>query len=59
MQRPTVAYQLRVTAMATDTEPMRIPDDRLSIEKRDDGALVVRVQSEGPEEALLPQSSMH
>ncbi len=56
MQRPTVAYQLRVTAMATDTEPMRIPDDRLSIEKRDDGALVVRVQSEGPKESRLPDA---
>jgi hypothetical protein len=56
VQRPTVARQLRVTAMATDTEPIRIPDNRLSIEKRGDGALVVRVQSEGPEESRLPDA---
>jgi len=34
----------------------RIPDSRLSIEKRGDGAVVVRVRSEGPEGARLPDA---
>jgi len=44
--------------MSTDThtEPVRIPEERLSIEKRSDGAVVVRVQSEGPAEARLPDA---
>ena len=33
--------------MPTDTQSDAIPADRLSIEKRKDGTLVVRVQSEG------------
>jgi len=40
----------------THSEPVRIPDERLSIEKRSDGALVVRVQSEGPAEGRLPDA---
>lgn len=42
--------------MAINAEPVRIPDDRLSIEKRNDGALVVRVQSEGPADTRLPDA---
>jgi hypothetical protein len=42
--------------MAANAEPMRIPDDRISIEKRGDGALVVRVQSEGPADSRLPDA---
>jgi hypothetical protein len=40
-------------AMKTETETAGIPDDRLSIEKRSDGSIVVRVRSEGPEGARL------
>jgi hypothetical protein len=42
--------------MSGKAEPVRIPDERLSIEKRSDGALVVRVQSEGPVESRLPDA---
>jgi hypothetical protein len=42
--------------MATNTQPIPIPDDRLSIERRQDGALVVRVQSEGPADSRLPDA---
>ncbi|MFM1904391.1 MAG: hypothetical protein RLZZ440_2291 [Planctomycetota bacterium] len=42
--------------MAANAEPMPIPDDRISIEKRGDGALVVRVKSEGPAESRLPDA---
>jgi len=47
-----------VTGMTTKTksEPVRIPEDRLSIEQRSDGAVVVRVQSEGPEGSRLPDA---
>ncbi|NBW86744.1 MAG: hypothetical protein EBR23_07950 [Planctomycetia bacterium] len=38
------------------TEPVRIPDERLSVEKRSDGAIVVRVRSEGPEHSRLPDA---
>ncbi|MCE9630252.1 MAG: hypothetical protein K8S94_05975 [Planctomycetia bacterium] len=33
-----------------------IPEERLSIEKRSDGAIVVRVQSAGPEGSRLPDA---
>ncbi|NBX30161.1 hypothetical protein EBR04_06955 [bacterium] len=39
--------------MPTDTQTDAIPSDRLSIEKRKDGTLVVRVQSE---ERRLPDA---
>ena len=39
-------------AKATE-DSANIPDDRLSIEKRSDGSLVVRVRSAGPEESRL------
>jgi hypothetical protein len=42
--------------MATKSEPATIPDDRLSIEKRSDQSLVVRVRSEGPEGRRLPDA---
>ncbi len=33
-----------------------IPDERLSVEKRSDGAIVVRVRSAGPEASRLPDA---
>lgn len=42
--------------MPSNAEPIRIPDERLSIEKRSDGAVVVRVQSEGPAGSRLPDA---
>jgi hypothetical protein len=42
--------------MPVSMEPVRIPDERLSVEKRDDGTVVVRVRSEGPEQSRLPDA---
>ena len=42
--------------MALNTESASIPDERLSIEKRGDGAILVRVRSAGPEGARLPDA---
>ena len=42
--------------MPSSPESCQIPDHRLSIEKRSDGAIVVRVRSEGPEESRLPDA---
>jgi hypothetical protein len=42
--------------MPAKHDPARIPDDRLSIEQRSDGALVVRVRSAGPENSRLPDA---
>jgi hypothetical protein len=42
--------------MPTKSDPIKIPDERLSVEKRADGAVVVRVQSEGPEGSRLPDA---
>ena len=42
--------------MPSPQESSRIPDHRLSIEKRGDGVIVVRVRSEGPEESRLPDA---
>ena len=42
--------------MPSPMDSSRIPDSRLSIEKRGDGAVVVRVRSEGPEGARLPDA---
>jgi len=42
--------------MPSKAEPFRIPDDRLSIERRSDGSVVVRVQSEGPVGSWLPDA---
>jgi hypothetical protein len=42
--------------MPPHQEASQITDDQLSIEKRGDGAIVVRVRSEGPEESRLPDA---
>ena len=42
--------------MSTRAEPVPIPDERISIEKRSDETLVVRVRSEGPEGRRLPDA---
>ena len=42
--------------MPSPQDASRIPDHRLTIEKRGDGAIVVRVRSEGPEESRLPDA---
>jgi len=42
--------------MAPPPETSRIPDHRVKIEKRGDGAIVVRVRSEGPDESRLPDA---
>ena len=42
--------------MPSSTDPARIPDHRLTIEKRGDGAVVVRVRSDGPEGSRLPDA---
>lgn len=46
----------KLVIMPSPPEASRIPDHRLSIEKRDDGSIVVRVRSEGPEESRLPDA---
>jgi hypothetical protein len=42
--------------MPPPPETSRIPDHRVPIEKRSDGAIVVRVRSEGPDESRLPDA---
>jgi hypothetical protein len=42
--------------MPPPPETPRIPDHRVTIEKRGDGAIVVRVRSEGPDESRLPDA---
>jgi hypothetical protein len=42
--------------MPPPPETPRIPDHRVKIEKRSDGAIVVRVRSEGPDESRLPDA---
>jgi hypothetical protein len=42
--------------MAAKPDTAVIPDDRISIEKRSDESLVVRVRSEGPEGRRLPDA---
>jgi hypothetical protein len=42
--------------MPGSPEPARIPDERLSIEQRKDGTLVVRVQSETSGGERLPDA---
>jgi hypothetical protein len=42
--------------MHSPPESSQIPDHRLAIEMRSDGAIVVRVRSEGPEESRLPDA---
>jgi len=42
--------------MPGSQEPVRIPDERLTIEQRKDGTLVVRVQSEPSRGAAVPDA---
>ena len=42
--------------MPTPMDSSQVPDSRISVEKRGDGAIVVRVRSEGPEGARLPDA---
>jgi hypothetical protein len=46
----------RAVRMPGNSEPARIPDERLSIEQRKDGTLVVRVQSEDHRGDRLPDA---
>jgi hypothetical protein len=53
----TETHALRkLVVMPSPPEASKIPDHRLSIEKRSDGVIVVRVRSEGPEESRLPDA---
>ena len=53
----TATHALRkLVIMPSPPEASPIPDHRLSIEKRGDGTVVVRVRSEGPEESRLPDA---
>lgn len=42
--------------MASNSEAASIPEHRLSIEQRGDGAILVRVRSEGDEGSRLPDA---
>ena len=42
--------------MPTPMDSSQVPDNRISVEKRSDGAVVVRVRSEGPDGARLPDA---
>ena len=42
--------------MPAEREPAGIPADRLTIQKREDGAIVVRVQSAGDDRSRLPDA---
>ena len=46
----------RAVRMPGNSEPARIPDERLSIEQRTDGTLVIRVQSEDHRGGRLPDA---
>ncbi|MEO1990882.1 MAG: hypothetical protein ABGW78_03045 [Pirellulales bacterium] len=45
-----------MAAHSAKHDPARIPDDRLTIEQRKDGTLVVRVRSTGTEDERLPDA---
>jgi len=53
---PRAAALGEPVTMPSSTEASPIPDHRLSIEKRGDGAIIVRVRSEGPDESRLPDA---
>ncbi len=42
--------------MASPTDISGIPDDRISVQKRSDGSIVVRIQSAGDEPNRLPDA---
>jgi len=42
--------------MPAQVDPAGIPDQRITIQKRDDGAILVRVQSVGDEQHRLPDA---
>jgi hypothetical protein len=42
--------------MTSSHDPARLPEDRLSIERRSDGAVVVRVRSSGSDADRLPDA---
>jgi hypothetical protein len=42
--------------MPPSHDPARLPEDRLSIERRGDGAIIVRVRSAGTEADRLPDA---
>jgi hypothetical protein len=43
-------------AMSIDRDQSPFPPERIAIEQRRDGAIVVRVKSEGPERTRLPDA---
>ena len=49
-------WPLLAVIMPTQTEPSTIPDERLTIEQRADGAIVVRVRSAGDDRDRLPDA---
>ena len=55
-QHLELAFSATLVIMPPQQEASRIPDDQISIEKRGDGTIVVRVRSEGPEESRLPDA---
>jgi len=42
--------------MPSPTDPAHIPDDRITIERRHDGAILVRVRSVNPSGTPLPDA---
>jgi hypothetical protein len=42
--------------MPSTQDPLRVPEERLSLEKRSDGAVLVRVRSEGVNGRRLPDA---
>ncbi len=42
--------------MASPTDISGIPEDRISVQKRSDGSIVVRIQSAGDERNRLPDA---
>jgi hypothetical protein len=42
--------------MTTQTQTAAIPDERLTVQKRADGAIVVRVRSAGDDQNRLPDA---
>ena len=55
-QHLELAFSGTLVIMPPQQEASHIPDDQISIEKRSDGTIVVRVRSAGPEESRLPDA---